>query len=66
MADWMSRTVTTVRKEYILPSPTNWVEAEKVFAAIRNELNDKRTYDDTVKIEARDDEIVFWFAVGDG
>ncbi len=63
MADWTSRIVTTVRKEYTLPSPTNWTEVGKVLAAIRSDLSAERTYDDTVRVEARDDEIVFWFEV---
>ena len=63
MADWTSQIVTTVRKEYTLPSPTNWVEVRKVLAAICNDLSAEQTYDDTVRVEARDDEIVFSFEV---
>jgi hypothetical protein len=63
MADWTSCVVTTVRKEYTLPSPTNWAEVGKVMAAIATELSGQRAGDDTVRVEARDDEIAFWFEV---
>lgn len=63
MADYTSRTVTTTRKEYALRSPTNWAEVGKVIAVIEGELSAKRTYDNDVTVEARDDEIVFWFDV---
>lgn len=67
MADYSVRTVTTTRKEYILPSPSDWGEVGKVMAAIRNQLSDKDArYDDTVTVEARDDEIVFSYTVSEG
>ena len=59
MADYTSRTVTTTRKEYELRSPTNWAEVGKVIAAIEQDLSGRRTYDDDVTVEARDDVIVF-------
>lgn len=64
MADYTSRIVTTTRKEFILPSPTNWGEVQKVLAALRTDLAGKRAYDDDVTVEARDDEIVFSYEVG--
>ena len=66
MTDYTSRTVTKTRKEYALKSPTNWAEAEKVLAAIKRDLSDRKTWDYTVQIEARDDAIVFWFEVPNG
>lgn len=62
MAAYTSRTVTVVTREYVLPSPTNWAEVGKVMSAIRTNLGQERAcWDDTVTVEARDDEIVFSF-----
>lgn len=62
MAYYTWRTVHTARKEYTLPSPTNWVEVQKVFAVMRSELGDDRAqWDDAVHVEARDGEIAFWY-----
>jgi hypothetical protein len=66
VADYSTRVVTTTRKEYVLESPTNWAEVEKVLAAIKGDMSGgRRTYDDDVVVEARDDEVVFWFKVAD-
>lgn len=62
MADCTWRTIHTARKEYSLPSPTNWAEVGKVFAMLRNELDERKAaFDDAVTVEARDGEIVFWY-----
>lgn len=61
MADFSRREVPQkVRVEYTLESPTNWVEVTKVLAVLRQEST-PLGYDDSVHVEARDDEIVFWF-----
>lgn len=60
MAEYSRRVVTTRHVEYYLPSPTNWAEVGKVFAAMRNELGEEAArWDDAVLIEANDEEIVF-------
>lgn len=59
MAEFTYRDETTTRRVYSLPSPTNWVEVEKVFASIRNDLSSETLYDDTVEVKAWDDEIRF-------
>lgn len=64
MADATKRTVTTVRHEYVLPSPTYVGEMRK---AIKWALSDKAdggpedTFDDALTVEARDDEVVIWW-----
>jgi hypothetical protein len=64
MADWTSRIVTTVTKEYSLPSPTNWAEVSKVLSAIDRELPESRRHgDDTVTVTAHDDEILFTYVM---
>jgi hypothetical protein len=63
MADYTSRTVVTTVREYALPSPTNWAEVQKVFAAIKNELSSQSLSDDTVTVRAHEDEIVFSYLV---
>lgn len=63
MADYTRRDITTVERRYELPSPTNWVEIEKVLSAIKNDLAGQRTYDDTVRVEAWDDEIRFTYRI---
>lgn len=47
--------------EYALTSPTNWAEVEKVLTAIANATDKYRfsKYDDFVRVEIVDDEIVF-------
>lgn len=61
MAEFTSRDVTTVRREFALRRPTNWVEIDKVSAAINQELIELGVSlsDDRVTVDANDDEIVF-------
>lgn len=66
MADYTRRDITTVVRRYTLPSPTHWVEVEKVMAAISNDLSGQSTFDDTVRVEAWDDEIRFTYTLEDG
>jgi hypothetical protein len=63
MADYTKRDITTVERRYELPSPTNWVEVGKVLNAIQQDFEGQRTYDDTVKVEAYDDEIHFTYRI---
>lgn len=63
MAEFTSRNVTEVRREYALPALTNWAEVNKVFAMLINELGEQARWDDAVKVEARGEEIVFWYAL---
>lgn len=51
------RIETTTRVIWSLPSPAVWVEVEKVFDVIRNDLKGRTLYDNTVTVEAWDDEI---------
>lgn len=66
MAEYTRKDVTTVERRYTLTSPTNWVEVEKVLAGIRNDLSSVPTYDDTVRVEAWDDEIRFTYTISGG
>jgi hypothetical protein len=61
VADYTSRNVTTVRREYVLRRPTNWAEVGKVVAAINQELKGLglSSSDNRVTVDANDDEIVF-------
>jgi len=64
MADYATRTVTTVRQEVTLNSPTNWTEISKALSHIRNQRpDDGQEYDDTVTVTATDGEIVFSWEV---
>lgn len=65
MADFLQRTRHTARVEYVLPNPTNWAEVGKVFAAIQNDLSELPTGDDTVTVQATDEEIVFSYPLTD-
>lgn len=58
MAAYSRREVTTVRVEYVLDSPTNWAEVDKAFASCRTDLGEQARWDDVVRVEARDDEVV--------
>lgn len=61
MSNYTKRRVTNTRVEYVLKSPTNWVDITKVFSAIDNDFTklNLRNFDDSVRVESRDDEIVF-------
>lgn len=63
MAEFTSRDVTTVRREFVLRRPTNWAEVSKVYAAIEQEFkaDGRRDSDDAVTVDANDTEIVFWY-----
>lgn len=63
MAEYKTRHVTTVRREYVLRRPTNSVEVHKVTAAISRELDKLGVShsDDFVTVDATDEEIVFWY-----
>lgn len=65
MADYTRRDITTTRRIYVLPSPTNWVEVEKVLSALKQDKERQKvgTFDDTVTVEAFDDEIHFSFEI---
>lgn len=62
MATYSRREVVEKRIEYFLPSPTNWAEVSKVISALNQELGEEESrWDDAVTVEARDEEIVFWY-----
>lgn len=63
MAEHTSFTETTTRKVYVLKSPTTWVEVEKVLSALRHEIPNGAQYDNTVTVEAYDDEVHFSYEV---
>ena len=66
MADWTRRERTQTFVEYVLKSPTNWVEVDKVLSALRGELapeGARNLFDDMVTVHAMDDEIVFRYEV---
>lgn len=60
MADYTFYDVTSVRREYVLRSPSNWSEVSKVIAALEQEITEGDS-DDRVTVEAKGDEIVFWY-----
>lgn len=58
---------TTHRVVYTLPSPCVWADVEAVFSAIRASGNaSELRFDDSVTVEARDDEIRISFPTPDG
>lgn len=65
MADYTSFVETTARKVYVLPSPTNAVEVDKVISALEHDLSSRgiKNFDDTVTVEALDDEIRFSYEI---
>lgn len=65
MTDYGRREVTTTRVEYTIPAPAEgagyayWGPLRQAIYAIERELGDEAArWDDAVRIEARDDEIV--------
>ena len=66
MADYERRIERIEREAFVLASPTNWAEVQKVFAAAQRRLEGRgvdRMYDDSVVVEAIDDEV--WFRLPD-
>jgi hypothetical protein len=64
MSQVTTRIIKITRHEVVIPSPTNWAEVGKALAVIEQRLEaaGKETrWDDTVTVEARDDEIVFYW-----
>lgn len=63
MADHTRHDESVTRRYYVLPSPTNVTEVSKVLSAITHDLADLGIdyFDDTVRVEAWDDEIRFSF-----
>jgi len=62
MADFGRRTVSTTRHEYVLDSPTNWGEMCKAAAVAIQEMPVRlRDFDDTLLVEAGDDEVVIYW-----
>ncbi len=62
MADAIKRVRTTVRHEYVLRSPTPAAEVMKAVSWARSEMPEEmRKWDDSLWVEACDDEVtVFW------
>lgn len=67
MASYTTRQRTTIRHEYIIMSPANWVEVQKAFRAARSDmqaagLNHHRIEaDDSVWVDKHgEDVVVFW------
>jgi hypothetical protein len=65
MADATRRDEVTRRRIYTLHSPTNWVEVSKTLSWVKQDLEALgiKEYDDTVTVEAWDDEIRFSFVL---
>lgn len=64
MATMRTRTIHTVRHETYLASPTNWVETSKAQSAVKREIEAaglNAEYDDIVTVEARGEEIVYYW-----
>lgn len=59
MADFLRREVTITWVEYELKTPTEWVEVQKVLAALNNDLAGIKTWSDTVEVLSDDEKIVF-------
>lgn len=70
MTDFQRREVTTTRIEIAVPAlPSGqgysyWGPLRRAIGAIERDLGDQASYDDAVRIEARDDEIVLSYAKG--
>ena len=67
MAEYTTRHRTTIRHEYVIPSPANWVEVSKAFRAARKDMQEagmsrsQLDADDTVWVDKHgEDVIVFW------
>lgn len=55
------------RVEYLLSCPTNGAELAKAYNAAALELGDPAAnWDDVIKVEVRDAEIVLWFEKPEG
>ncbi len=69
MTSYTRREVTVTRIEFVIEAPSNetryWQGLRQAVAAITAELGpEAASYDDAVRIEARDDEIILSYEVG--
>jgi hypothetical protein len=68
MTDYSRREVTATRVEYVIPAAPEglgysyWGPLRRAIGAIERDLGDQASYDDVVRVEARDDEIVLSYA----
>jgi hypothetical protein len=62
MADYMKQTRTLIRHEYVLDTPSNGAELDKMLAGARKDCEQVRVVqDDTLHVEANDGEIIIWW-----
>jgi len=68
MTSYSRGEVSVTRVEFTIPAPSEgagyayWGELRRAITAITAELGDRAEYDDAVRVEARDDEIVLSYA----
>lgn len=68
MASYSRGEVSVTRIEFTIPAPPEgagyayWGDLRQAILAIEAELGERAQYDDAVRIEARDDEIVLSYA----
>jgi hypothetical protein len=63
MADYTFGTEITYKRVYSLAKPTNWAEVGKVYNAITNEMCNRPVFDDTVIVDADDENITFTYSL---
>lgn len=63
MAQYETRTRTTIRHEYVVPDPVNWAEVGKAFSAASRDYEDAngRTADDSIWVTHADEEIIIYW-----
>lgn len=63
MADFMTRTKTTARHEFYLETPTNAVEFGKALNAAEKAALSAGVvvYDNTIKVDVGDDEVIIYW-----
>jgi len=65
VATYTHRVVTVIKKQVILPSPSNMTELTKALTFVNKDLEARgiKYYDDIVTVESFDGEIVIWYDV---
>lgn len=63
MAQYERRDKRTVRHEYVLPNPANWVEVRKALDSASGDYTDAfpRIADDSIWVTHADDEIIIYW-----
>ena len=69
MIDYETRQTKVTRCEFVVKTPVNWVELEKVYHHVaqawrnRSQVCNQSLYDDTIRVTVTDEAVVLYYEV---